>query len=76
MMTMMTPLGGWRVWDLNDDVMTQHSKVAATMICHPLLIICVLKLTVLASTNLNIIATFDAGPRFSPSWAVAGSILS
>ena len=76
MMTMMTPLGGWGVWDLNDDVMTQHSKVAATMICHPLLIICVLKVTLLASTNLSIIAPFVAGLSLSPNWAVACSILS
>ena len=49
---------------------------AATMICHPLLIISVLKVTLLASTNLSIIAAFVAGLSLSPSWAVAGSILS
>ena len=27
MITMMTPLGGGGVWDLNDDMITQHSKV-------------------------------------------------
>ena len=37
MMTMMTPLGGWGVWELNGDMMTQHNKVAARMIYHPLL---------------------------------------
>ena len=40
--------GGWGVWDLNDDMITQHSTVAATMIWHPLLIICILKVTLLA----------------------------
>ena len=64
------------VWDLNDDMITQHSKVAATMIWHPLLIICILKVTLLATTNLSNIAPFIAGISLSPSWAVAGSILS
>ena len=76
MMTMMTPLGGWGVWDLNDDMITKHSKVAATMIWHPLLIICILKVTLLATTNLSNIAPFNAGISLSSNWAVADSILS
>ena len=27
--------GGGGVWDLNDDMMTQHDKVGAAMIYHP-----------------------------------------
>ena len=76
MMTMMTPLGGWGVWDLNDDMMTQHNKVAAEMIHHPLLMICIFIVTLLASTNLSITAPFIAGLSLSPSWTVAGSIFS
>ena len=76
MMTMMTPLGGVGVWDLNDDMMTQHNKVVATMIYHPLLMISILIVTLLASTNLSIAAPSIAGLSLGPSWAVAGSILS
>ena len=61
MMTMMTPSGGWGVWDLYDDMMTQHNKLAATMIYHPPLMIYVLIVTQLASTKLSIIAPFIAG---------------
>ena len=74
MMTMMTPLGGWGVWDLNDDMMTQHNNVADAMIYHPPLMICILIVTLLATTNL--IAPFIAGLSLLPSWAVAGSIFS
>ena len=66
MMTMMTPLGGWGVWDLNDDMMTQHDKVGAAMIYHPLLMIFTLIVTPLASTNISIIA----GLSLSLRWAV------
>ena len=65
-MTMMTPLGGWGVWDLNDDMMTQHDKVGAAMIYHPLLMIFTLIVTPLASTNISIIA----GLSLSLRWAV------
>ena len=27
--------GGWGVWDLNDDMMTQHDKEGAAMIFQP-----------------------------------------
>ena len=47
---------GWGVWDLDDYIMTQHDKVSAAMIYHPLLILCFLSVTLLASTNLSIIA--------------------
>ena len=76
MMTMMTPLGGWGVWDLDDDMMTQHNKVSAAMTYHPLLSIFILIVTLLVSTNLSFIAPFITGLSLSPSWAVAGSILS
>ena len=66
MMTMLTPLGGWAVWDLNDDLMTQHDKVGAAMIYHPLLMIFTLIVTPLASTNISIIA----GLSLSLRWAV------
>ena len=56
--------------------MTQHDKVTATMIYHPLLMLCILIVTLLASTNLSITAPFIAGLRLGPSWAVAGSIFS
>ena len=75
-MTMMTPLGGWWVWDLNDDMMTQQNKVAAAMIYQPFRMIYILILTLLASTSLSFIAPFNAGLSISQSWAVAGSILS
>ena len=74
-MTMMTPLGGG-VWDLNDDMMTQHNNVAAEMIHHPLLMIYIFIVTLLASTSLSITAPSIAGPKLGPSWAVAGSIFS
>ena len=67
MMTMMTPLGGWGFWDLNDDMMTQQNKVAVSMIYHPLLMISILTLTLLAGTNLSIIAPFIAG-----LWTISG----
>ena len=57
-------------------MMTQHNKVAAEMIHHPLLMICILIVTLLASTKLNIIAPFIAGLSLGPSWAVAGSIFT
>ena len=76
MMTMMTPLGGVGVWDLNDDMMTQHNKVAGEMIHPPLLMICIFIVTLLASTNLSITAPFIAGLSLGPSWAVADSIFS
>ena len=59
MMTMMTPLGGWGVWDLDDDMMTQHNKVATEMIHHPFLMIFILIVTLLASTDLSITAPDD-----------------
>ena len=68
MMTMMTPLGG--VWDLNDDMMTQHDKVGAAMIYHPLLMIFTLIVTPLASTNISIIAPLIAGLSLSLRWAL------
>ena len=61
MMTIMTPLGRWGVWDLNDDMMTQHDNVGAAMIYHPILMISILIVTLLPMTNLSIIATFSAG---------------
>ena len=67
---------GWGVWDLYDDMMTQHNKLAATMIYHPPLMIYVLIVTQLASTKLSIIAPFIAGLSLGPSWAVAGSIFT
>ena len=70
MMTMMTPLGGWEIGDLNDDMMTQHNKVAARMIYHPLLMISILIVTLLASTNLSIIAPLIAGLIVSLRWAI------
>ena len=76
MMTMMTPLGGVGVLDLNDDMMAQHNKVAATMIYHPLLMIYILIVTLLDSTKLSIIAPFIAGLSLGPSWVVAGSIFT
>ena len=68
--------GGWGVWDLNDDIMTQHNKVAAEMIHHPLFMICIFIVTLLASINISITAPFIAGLSFGPSWAVADSIFS
>ena len=70
MMTMMTPLGGWGVWDLNDDMMSQQNKVAAAMIYHPLFMIFILILTLLANKSLSFIARFGLGP----SWAIIDSI--
>ena len=70
MMAMMTPLGGWGVWDLNNDMMTQHNKVAPEMIHHPLLMISIFIVTLLASTNLSIIAPFIAGLILSLRWSV------
>ena len=43
-------------------MMTQHNKVAAAMIYHPFLMICILILALKASTNLNIIVPFIAVP--------------
>ena len=51
---------GVGVWDLNDDMMTQHNKVVAEMIHHPPLMICIFIVTLLASTNLSITAPFIA----------------
>ena len=68
--------GGWGVWDLNDDMMTQHNNVAAAMIYHPFLMICIVLITRLSSINLSIIAHFIAGRCLGSSWVVAGSILS
>ena len=62
------------VWDLNDDIMTQHNKVAATMIYYTLLMIYILILILLASPKLSIIASFIAGLKRNPTWAVARSI--
>ena len=78
MMTMMTPLGVWGVWDLNDYMMTEQNdnKVTAAMIYHPFHMIYILIVTLLASTNLSFIAPFIAGLSLGQSWAVAGSILS
>ena len=42
-------------------MMTPHNKVAAEMIHHPLLMICIFIVTLLASTNLSITAPFIAG---------------
>ena len=39
--------GGSGVWDLDDDMMTQHNKVSAAMTYHPLLSILILKVTLL-----------------------------
>ena len=36
--------------------------------------VCILIVTVLASTNLSIIAPFIVGLSLGPSWAVAGGI--
>ena len=55
-------------------MMTQHNKVAARMIYHPLLMISILIVTLLASTNLSITAPFIAGLSLSPSWTVASRI--
>ena len=68
--------GGWGVQDLNDDMMTQHNNVAAAMIYHPFLMICIVLITRLSSINLSIIAPFIAGLCLGSSWVVAGSILS
>ena len=57
-------------------MMTQHNKVDATMTYHPLLMIYILIVTLLASTKLSIIAPFIAGLSFGPSWVVAGSIFT
>ena len=57
-------------------MMTQQNKVAVSMIYHPLLMISILTLTLLAGTNLSIIAPFIAGLSIGPSWAVAGTIFS
>ena len=65
---------GRGVWDLNVDMMTQQNKVATAMIYHPLLAISILIVTLLASTNLSIMAPCIAGLSLSPSWAVAGTI--
>ena len=56
--------------------MTQRNKVTAAMIYHPLLIICILMVTLLASTNLSFIAPLIAKLSFGLSWAVGGLILS
>ena len=61
MMTMMTPLGKWGVWDFNDDMMTKQNKVAAAIIYHPLPIICIHKVTLFASTNLSLMALYGSG---------------
>ena len=45
----------------NDDMMTPHNKEAAEMIHHHPFMICILIVTLLASTNLSIIAPFIAG---------------
>ena len=45
----------------NDDMMAQHNKVAATLIYHPLLMIYILIVTLLASTKLRIIALLLLG---------------
>ena len=57
-------------------MMTQQNKVAAAMIYHPLLIIRILMVTLLASTNLSFIAPLIAELSLGLSWAVAGLILS
>ena len=67
MMTMMTRLGGWGVWDLNDDMMTQHNNLAAEMIHHPFLMIYVFIVTLLASTSLSITAYLLLGPNLVPA---------
>ena len=69
-------LGGWGVWTKMMKMMTQHNKVAGEMIHHPLLMICIFIVTLLASTNLSITAPFIAGLSLGPSWAVADSIFS
>ena len=58
------------MWDSNDDMMTQHNKVVATMIYHPLLMISILIVTLLPRTNLSIIAPFIAGLILSLRWSV------
>ena len=58
------------VWDLNDDMMTQHNKVVATMIYHPLLMISILIANLFPRTNLSIIAPFIAGLILSLRWSV------
>ena len=63
---MMTPLEGG-VWDLNDDMMTQPNKLAAAMIYQPFLMICILIVTLLASTNLSFIAPLIAELSLGPS---------
>ena len=68
-MTLMTDFGGG---DLQDDMVTQHNKVAAATFYQLLLMICMLIVTLLAGTNLSFIAPFIAGSI----WTVAGSILS
>ena len=64
------------VWDFNDDMMTHQNKEGAAMIYYPLLLICILIVTLLASANLSFIAPFIAGLSLGPSWAIAGLIFS
>ena len=45
------------------------------MIYHPLLMIHILIVTLLATTNQSFIAPFIAGLSLGPSWAVAGPSL-
>ena len=54
------------VWDLNDDMMTQHGKVGAAMTYHPLLMIFILIVTLVANTKISIVA----GLSLSLRWAV------
>ena len=55
MIILMMLLGGWGVWDLNDDdvdgTISSKNKKAAAMIYHPLHIIFLIKVTLYISTN-------------------------
>ena len=55
MMILIMLLGGWGVWDLNDDdddgTISFENKMAATMIYHPLLMIFLIKVTLFIGTN-------------------------
>ena len=55
MLILMMLLGGWGVWDLNDDdddgTISFKNKKAAAMIYHPLLMIFLIKVTLLNGKN-------------------------
>ena len=55
MMILMMLLREWGVWDLNDDdedgTISSKNKKAAAVICHPLLMIFLMKVKLYISTN-------------------------